>query len=57
MYVFLCIFSRSGLSGGVYAATKDFLNLINIFHTAKAASAALGSIFAMSELLRTHVPS
>ena len=31
MYVFLCIFSRSGLSAGVYAATKDLLNLINIY--------------------------
>ena len=29
MYVFLCIFSRSGLSAVVYAATKDLLNLIN----------------------------
>ena len=25
MYVFLCIFSRSGLSAVVYAATKDLL--------------------------------
>ena len=29
MYVFLYIFSRSGLSTVVYAATKDLLNLIN----------------------------
>jgi hypothetical protein len=29
MYVFLCIFSRSGLSTVVYATTKDLLNLIN----------------------------
>ena len=29
MYVFLYIFSRSGLIAVVYATTKDLLNLIN----------------------------
>ena len=31
MLVFFCIFSRSSLSVGLYGATKELLNLINIY--------------------------